>query len=81
MSDKKYCGWYHNAADTADGPEIRYIEDMREESYISSVCFSDGPFKTFTEAKLDMIAYYQSHARAYHDAVWMAKKLKKPVGK
>lgn len=79
---KKKGRWYHNGSDTFDGPEIVFVPGDEELKWqIHGSRFSEGPFNTFSEAKKDMLDHYRRWVNTARDAVYLAKKLRKPKGR
>ena len=65
--------WYHNGSDTMDAPAIGQWE---RNDYSRPMGFSDGPFKTYADAKADLMEHYKRMIYAYEDALKAARSLK-----
>ncbi len=74
---KKKKGWYHNGADSTDHPVI--IQSSRMPSI--TLGYFEGPFKTFEQAKTDMVNGYYSQVVMYRYALKLARSIKKEKSK
>lgn len=67
-------GYFHNAEVGSHGVEIEFFEEVP----IAANQGWWGPFKTWSEAKKDAIAYFQSDINDARLAIRSIKKMRKP---